>query len=143
MNDFSSQMGQMARKQAEAMRSKARERARQRKEEYLGARVSKELRERVFQRAEELGMPVSLLLRQMLEEAFPPVAQHSTDRVESVVAGGGISASIIAWDEVTLGKDMSCQICQKSLGKGERVMLGIAVDSGRRPILCVDCQQKL
>ena len=56
--------------QARLMRDKARATAMKRKEEYLGARVPRELRSKVIARAAELGIPVSILIRNILEQAF-------------------------------------------------------------------------
>ena len=147
MDDFSSKMGQMARKHGESMREKAQARAKQRKEEYLGARVSKALRERVFQQAEAQNMPVSLLLRQVLEEAFPE-SNNSTFSAshENLNNRTGVLFNrddIIAWDEVTLGKDMRCAVCDCSLSKNTRVMLGVSTQAQERPIVCLGCHKSL
>lgn len=56
--------------QAQAMRNQALSVAMKRKEEFLGARVPKELRDKVTARANEEGIPVSILIRNILEEAF-------------------------------------------------------------------------
>lgn len=55
---------------AQAMRDAAMSAAMQRKEEFLGARVPKELRDKVIRRAEHLNVPVSILIRTILEEAM-------------------------------------------------------------------------
>src|SRR3569623_1984684 len=51
-------------------RDKALSLAMKRKEEYLGARVPRWLKDKVMERAREVGVPVSILLRNVLEEAF-------------------------------------------------------------------------
>jgi len=58
-------------KRASSMRDKAMAIAMKRKEEYLGARVPKALKERVINKADEMGIPVSLLMRRLLEQSFP------------------------------------------------------------------------
>ena len=55
---------------AQAMRDKALSVAMKRKEEFLGVRVPKDLRDKVTDRANNLGIPVSILIRNILEEAF-------------------------------------------------------------------------
>ncbi|HKI81175.1 MAG TPA: hypothetical protein VKA04_05970, partial [Pseudodesulfovibrio sp.] len=65
-------MRDKAARRGKTYRDKATSNAMQRKEEYLGARVPKELRDQVVQRASELGMPVSILIREILEEAVSP-----------------------------------------------------------------------
>src|SRR3990172_6014097 len=59
---------------AKALRNKARSSGMMRKEEYLGARVPKELRDKVITQADMLGIPVSILIRNILEEAFRPAS---------------------------------------------------------------------
>ena len=56
MIDVNRRMRDVVRKQANAGQ-RAHSIAMKRKEEYLGARVPKELREKVLRRAEELGIP--------------------------------------------------------------------------------------
>jgi len=63
-------MTKQARETGNARRNKAVSMAMKRKEEYLGARVPKELRDRVIQCAKEMGIPVSILIRNTLEDAF-------------------------------------------------------------------------
>ena len=55
---------------AQTMRDQALSVAMKRKEEFLGARVPKELRDKVTARANEQGIPVSILIRNILEDAF-------------------------------------------------------------------------
>jgi len=70
---------------AQSMRDNALSVAMKRKEEFLGARVPKELRDKVTARASEQGIPVSILIRNILEEAFksPPGSASSTRGGES------------------------------------------------------------
>lgn len=148
MNDFSNGMRDLARKNAEAMRGKAQERARKRKEEYLGARVSRELRDRVFSLAEQRNIPVSLLLRQVLEQAFPAEEKDNQSFSREISPSQIFQsdtgfAEIIAWDEVRLGKSISCQSCQKNLAKGGVAMMGLSNRESNRPILCEDCFKNL
>ncbi|RMH14848.1 MAG: hypothetical protein D6698_12145 [Gammaproteobacteria bacterium] len=146
MNDFSNGMRDLARKHAEAMREKAQERARKRKEEYLGARVSRELRDRVFRCAEQQNIPVSLLLRQVLEQAFPSDekdARATFQGVSSPSQPGMNDAEILAWNEVRLGRSVSCQSCKTRLEKGSVAMMGLSDHTSDQPILCEVCFKNL
>ena len=146
MEDFSSEISKMHRKQAESMRQQAQDRAKKRKEEYLGARVSKALRERVLQHAETMNIPASLLIRQILEQAFPAsgggeavtVATDSSPSTKEMIAD-----AVIAWEDVTLGKTVACHICQHPMQKGDKAKLGLSLDQRKRPILCLSCQDNI
>lgn len=80
---------------AQSMRDNALSVAMKRKEEFLGARVPKELRNKVTARANEQGIPVSILIRNILEEAFksPPSLVYSAHEGESLQGMQGAAAA--------------------------------------------------
>src|SRR3569832_2340392 len=59
-----------ARGPQEEVRDQAMAMAMKRKEEYLGARVPRWLKDKVIERARDTGVPVSILIRNILEEVF-------------------------------------------------------------------------
>ena len=61
-------MRAMAAERATTMRQQAMATAAKRKQEYLGARVPKQLREKIISKAESLGIPVSILIRNILTD---------------------------------------------------------------------------
>lgn len=135
--------------QAKAMREKALSVAMKRKEEFLGARVPKDLRDKVMDRANDLGIPVSILIRNILEEAFrdqkptasmtprqgvPPEAAHCAERFSSV----------LGWEMIRLNRQVDCSSCGRQLLPGASVTLGLVsgvVQAGTTHIiLCDQCQ---
>ena len=127
--------------------------AMKRKEEYLGARVPKELKERVIAQAEQLGIPVSLLIRKVLEEAF---GSQSFRRVVghnnvSITASNNSSENVaennypmvLGWEEIRLNRPMTCVGCDKRLEPGMRVTMGISAPHEERIILCEICRESL
>lgn len=143
MQDFSKQMRDLGRKQANAMRDKARATAVKRKEEYLGARVPRELREKVIARANSLGIPVSILIRNILEEAFSGRAGEASDAGRGdAVAGGRVGRfpGVIGWEEITLNRTMDCTGCGRGLSAGSSVTLGLGAPGEEHVILCDRCK---
>lgn len=109
--------------------------AMKRKEEYLGARVPKELRDRVIAKAKEQGIPVSILIRNILEDAFSGVSNESLSN--KVVECSALD-SVLAWDEISLNKRASCSKCGKKLAEGGAAFLGLG---GVSPVvICPSCR---
>ena len=124
---------------AQSMRDRAVWIAMKRKEEYLGARVPKELKERVIAQASKQGIPVSLLIRRVLEEAFGEVDEPSPD-VPEEKAGAKRYADVIGWKSVEMNRDHECSACGGAIKAGDTAAFGITTDSDRYVILCHRCK---
>ncbi len=132
------------------MREKAMSIAMKRKEEYLGARVPKALKERVIIKADEMGIPVSLLIRRVLEEAFSEGADKS-----SIVSTAATSmpivdtqkqekfSDIIGWKNMEVNQDRSCERCREPLPKGTVAELGFNSSDTGYVIVCHQCKTQL
>ena len=156
------EMRNVAQRRARALRERARSQALRRKEEYLGARVSRDLKERVIAQAHRMGIPVSILIRNVLEEAFG-------ERPRSGVSGGGVSHAgaagagldvgaegateqkrqpqaaadwpeVLGWERITLNRAMCCSACGRDLAPGTEVTLGLPIPGGEHVILCAKCK---
>lgn len=138
MQEFARQMRDVGRKQAKDVRDRARATALKRKEEYLGARVPKELREKVVARAAQLGIPVSILIRNTLEEAFgrdrPPAGVERPDDRRTPFPG------VIGWERIVLNRIMPCASCGHDIDAGATATLGIAAPGEDHVILCAKCK---
>lgn len=140
-------------RQGEEAKNKALAIALKRKEEYLGARVPKELKKRVITRAAELGIPVSILIRNTLEEAFSGKDLEggiSQPRVGAYIHkddSGDVSANrfptILGWEDIRLNRPSACSCCGEALEAGSQVTLGIAALGEERIILCDVCKESL
>ena len=134
-------------------KTKALAAAMKRKEEYLGARVPKELKERVIARAEQLGIPVLILIRKVLEEAFESQgfrgivgnsnASITASRSSSENAAENKFPMVLGWEEIRLNRPMTCVGCDKRLEPGMRVTMGISAPHEERIILCEICRESL
>jgi hypothetical protein len=140
-------------RQGVSMRSKALSAAMKRKEEYLGARVPKELKEKVIERAAGLGIPVSILIRKVLEGAFSESALDeksldiSTHVDPSQESSGGIAANkfptVLGWENIRLNRETMCAGCGKKIERGTCVTLGLSVQGEEHIILCDICSESL
>lgn len=144
MQDFARQMRNLGRNQARAMRDKVRNEAARRKEEYLGARVPKELRDRVIAEAEALGVPVSILIRNVLEQAFGAERGASATarqpRAEQPPSRPAFP-QVIGWERIVLNRAMPCATCGDGIETGATVTLGFAAPGEDHVILCAKCKE--
>jgi hypothetical protein len=136
MHEFARQMRELGRKQAKVMRDQGRAAAMKRKEEYLGARVPKDLREKVIAKADTLGIPVSILIRNILEEAFKGQAATSADAKRTVKF-----PDVIAWETITLNKDIACSECSRMLTAGSIAAWGLGLPRENQVVLCEKCRE--
>ncbi len=143
MQKLVDEMRELGRKQATMMRDKARERAMKRKEEYLGARVPRELKEAVIAHANKLGIPVSILIRNILEEAFD-VREGSSGDAEAKDGSETHDElqfpQVIGWEEIRLNRAMKCAGCGAEMARGTTVMLGLSGPGEDHVILCRKCK---
>lgn len=157
MNDFAKRMREQARaqariqtkaqisEQARTMGERARREAMKRKEEYLGARVSRELRGKVIARADELGIPVSILIRNVLEQAFGDESSRPSPVAAPAVSAAPKAADrfagVIGWERIVLNRPMDCASCGTDIASGARATLGIAAPGEEHVILCAKCKE--
>ncbi len=143
MEDRRDDMRAMAAERATSMRQQALATAAKRKQEYLGARVSKQLREKIILKAEELRIPVSILIRNILTDYIDNQTVDVISQVgmvsESVVDNKRAFDDVIGWDRLTLNKEMLCEYCTQQLNKGTEVVYGI-VPGKHHVIICKKCK---
>lgn len=135
-----------ARAQANQMRERARATALKRKEEYLGARVPKALRAKVIAQAEAQGLPVSILIRNILEQAFANdgLAAVNIEQAKTIPDGNtpGVDfPQVIGWEQITLNRALRCTACDRVIQAGSKVTLGLSGPGEEHVILCRKCKQ--
>lgn len=128
----------------------------QRKPRVLQARIPEHLDEELRGRAEQLGLSVSTVVRNVLLNTFNLVedvvsdsariaraVQGRTPATQAPTADGAAPVpvepeAIIGWQEVTLNRNGVCEHCNTILARGGRAAIGVPV--GPRPaILCLAC----
>ena len=131
----------------------------QRKPRVLQARIPEHLDEELRGRAEQLGLSVSTVVRNVLLNTFNLVEDVVSDsaRIARAVHGRAPAtppatkgsapepaepAAILGWQEVTLNRNGVCEQCNTILTRGSRAAIG--VPTGPRPVLlCLACLGKL
>lgn len=135
----------------EEVRGRAMAMAMKRKEDYLGARVPRWLKDKVMARAQDTGVPVSILIRNILEEAFredrdrtqlrfPPRADTKAD---AHLTGATRFPAVIGWEQIKLNRTMVCSGCGKRMNAGDRVSLGVVGPGEEHVILCGLCEESI
>ncbi len=162
MYEDAKRMRDQAVRRAARARDRAVSLAMKRKEEYLGARVPRELKEKVARRAKELGIPISILIRNVLESAFgegaggaggisastpaagaAPLGTAAPSAEDGAGREGGRFPSVLGWKEICLNRAVSCVGCGKRLEAGEQATLGIGLPGEGHVILCPSCGETI
>ncbi len=141
-------MREMMTERADAMRQQAMSAAEKRKQEYLGARVPKVLRERILLKAEALGIPVSILIRNILTDYIENIDAEVLTQEKAVNRTGlaeeakkNVFEEVIGWEKLTLNKEVVCNCCTKQMNKGDEVIFGM-VPGKSHVIICEQCKSQ-
>lgn len=144
MTDINRQIRDSMKRRTNA-RQRARSIAMKRKEEYLGARVPGELRKKVLQRADELGIPVSNLIRDILISAFDQRDMSGGKAAGRSPEGGNPHgtrfSSVLGWEEIRLNRMVECSGCGVDLMAGATVILGLGAPDREHIVLCHKCKE--
>jgi hypothetical protein len=142
------------------MSEKGKGKRRQTKDRVLQARIPEELDEELRDRAEQLGLSVSTVVRNVLFNTFnlvEGVVSDSADIARAItgqkVPPSSLSppvpaipeaavprpdSAILGWQEAVLNKNGVCEKCNAILPLGERAAIGVPAQP--RPVLmCLDC----
>ena len=133
--------------------------SRQTKDRVLQARIPEKLDEELRDRAEDLGLSVSTIVRNALLHTFNLVEGVVTDsaQIARAIQGRDTSLSppalalqapqpdesvadtpVIGWQEAVLNRNGICEQCNTILHKGQSAMIGLPVQP-RPTLLCLDC----
>ena len=128
---------------------------RQTKDRVLQARIPQQLDEELKDRAEQLGLSVSTVVRNVLLHTFDLVEGVVADSAQlaRVIQGrkvpsptpasleppdNGDEAAVIGWQEAVLNRNGICEQCNEILPMGQRAAVGVPVQA-RPVLLCLDC----
>lgn len=128
--------------------TRRRNRSRQQtKDRVLQARIPEHLDDELRDRAEQLGLSVSTIVRNVLLHTFDLVEGVVTDSSQIARALTGRRATpseatptdtVIGWQEAILNKNGVCDECNAILPVGERAAIGVPTGE-RATLLCLDC----
>ena len=132
----------------------------ERKERVIHTRVSESLETELRQKAEDLGISVSNLVRNVLGHAFGLVgdmvadshaiaraarAARRADAGEPAVPERNESgeSDVLGWQPMVLGKNAVCARCNDLLPRGSDAAIGIPEAGGSRLVIFLVCLEQL
>src|SRR6266513_1674230 len=99
----------------------------EKKERVIHTRVPESLEAELRHRAQDLGISVSNLVRNVLGHAFGLVGDVVADShaIARAAKGQRKSDDVVAWQPITLAKNAVCARCNEVLGKGVHGAIGV------------------
>ncbi|MGB1140046.1 MAG: hypothetical protein ACPG1A_04040 [Halioglobus sp.] len=134
------------------MPGKVKGKRRQTKDRVVQARIPEQLDDELRDRAEQLGLSVSTVVRNVLFNTFnlvEGVVSDSADIARAITGkeahpptAGALEGPVLGWQEAVLNQNGVCDQCNAILPKGERGAIGVPF--GSRPMfLCLGCLEDL
>lgn len=122
----------------------------EKKERVIHTRVPESLETELRKRAQDLGISVSNLVRNVIGHAFGLVGDVAADshaiaraaRGEQTKAQQAASEpeELLAWQPIVLAKNAVCTRCNNILPRGQKAAIAIG---GERQIVCPTCLEEL
>ncbi|NVB77078.1 MAG: hypothetical protein HOV81_01665 [Kofleriaceae bacterium] len=124
----------------------------ERKERVIHTRVPESLEAELRKRAQDLGISVSNLVRNVLGHAFGLVGDVVADSHAIARAARGETSrdsrpkadadpdDVIAWQPIVLAKNAVCSRCNDLLPRGREAAIAVG---GDRAIVCTPCLEEL
>ncbi len=128
------------------------------KAKVLHTRIPESLEDAIKDRARRMRIPVSNLVRNVLEQTFQLVedvvddslqianaARRGAERVrEAAVGARRPDTDIYGWQELVLNRDERCRDCWTELDRGGKAYRGLSERPGTEPVfLCAACVAKI
>jgi len=126
-----------------------------RKELVITARVPEPLDDAIRRRATSLGLSVSNLVRNVLQNSLGLVedivadsaqiarlarGQRRARRTETLLAGTSVrSPRVLGWQVVRLAMNAVCEVCNAVLPRGSHAAVGVLESAGAIPVRCEKC----
>jgi len=112
-------------------------------EKVVHTRISKDLFEKISQKAKKNRISTSNLLRNLVEdylEIHGDIWDAIDNKLKDYLSSG--EDSIIGYQSILLNKKLNCAICNKVLDFGSHVFIGFFEKSPQKIIVCTDCKEK-
>src|SRR6516225_6979278 len=128
-----------------------------RKERVIATRVPEALDDAIRRRATSLGLSVSNLVRNVLQNSLGLVEdivadsaqiarlargerQRRARRTETLLAGASVpSPRVLGWQVVRLAMNAVCEVCNAVLPRGSHAAVGVLESAGAIPVRCEKC----
>lgn len=123
----------------------------EKKEKVLHTRVPDDLDNELKARASHLGMSVSNLVRNILNNAVNLVEDVIIDSsnigrpaVSNRRSGAeGSPPAVVGWQKVILNRNAVCSQCNEILERGVESGIGVTVTGEPGPVLCLTCLEEV
>ena len=125
----------------------------EKKERVIHTRVPESLENQLRVRAEELGVSVSNLVRNVLNRTFGLVDGVVADSHAVAKAARGATKraapsapsldDVLGWQPLVLGKNAVCSRCNALLPKGSDASTGVSESGETRFVICTECVEQL
>ena len=119
--------------------------ANERKNRVLQARVPESLYSDLVDQAGRLRVPVSNLVRNILEDSIRMVETIVDGGIEIAEALGGRASqkelsSVAGWQPMTANRRLACAGCGAAIAKGQEAFTSVGASGGRTFVICGECQ---
>lgn len=119
-----------------------------RKDHVLQTRVTKGLYNDLVVQARRLRVPVSNLVRNILEDSFRIVENIVDNSLDIAQAIGGkmdenALASVMGWQPMIANRQLACAHCQARISKGDEAFTSVGAPGGRLIVICKECECRL
>src|SRR5262245_18436010 len=115
------------------------------KERVIHTRVPESLEDELRRRGQDLGMPVSNLVGNVLGHAFGLVGDVVADSYAIARSAKGermvARDEVVAWQAIVLAKNAVCAHCNAVLSKGAPAGRGVTEDGAPGQIVCTACME--
>jgi hypothetical protein len=120
----------------------------ERKDRVLQARVSPSLYNNLVAQARRLRVPVSNLVRNILEDSTRMVENIVDSGIEIAEAiGKGMDdedlSSVLGWQPMIANKRLACSHCGLPIEKGSEAFMSVGAPGSRTFMICEDCKCKI
>jgi len=121
---------------------------RERKDRVLQARVSEPMYEDLVEQARRLRVPVSNLIRNILEDSIRMVGNivdSSLDIADALRKGADEEelASVIGWQPMTANRRLPCARCEQAIEKGSEAFTSVTAPGQRTLVICGKCKDEI
>jgi hypothetical protein len=118
---------------------------RERKDRVLQARVSPSLYDSLVAQARRLRVPVSNLVRNILEDSTRMVENIVDSGIEIAEAiGKGMNeedlSSVLGWQPMIANKRLACSHCGHPIRKGSEAFMSVGAAGSRTFVICEGCK---
>lgn len=119
--------------------------AAERKDRVLQARVSPSLYNDLVAKARRLRVPVSNLVRNILEDSTRMVENIVDSGIEIAEAiGEGMGeedlSSVLGWQPMIANKRLACSYCGQPIPKGSDAFMSVGAPGSRTFVICEGCK---